>query len=357
MCAVERIKEFHIDLGDLVKTRLDGFVNSRARVHALEETNFQRSVIDNDFTYQEQLDYRKAQLVSEKGKIYPDTDFIDELKTSVSSLRKMVRHRKFRDEYFTFLTDLASGRKAIEDHISYLQDSLADDTLSREIKDELQDEHIKAMESKRTRDRQIIDSQVAFYEEDKTAQSIDKAINLVKGQLAKPDIQKDEVLSASYEMQLNALGKEKMEIGVEDKMTWMAVQLVSQDRKNPSLWKLETFGGFIDNGGVDMPVNIGGVRYASEQEYWQVTMNNYVLNTFASEYVQETKGAATLIWNKMGLLPDTYVKNLLATNQVIKSQPELQEYQQVISFAVQDAIASVLTFKARDLTAKYYLNT
>lgn len=354
--AVERVKEFTIDLGDLVKTRLDSFVNSRARVHAVEETSFQRSVIDNDLTYQEQLDYRKAQMTLEQKKTYPDIDFIDELKTSASSLKKMVRQRKFRDTYFTFLTDLASGRKAIEDHISYLQNSLADETLDREIKDELENEYMKAVESKRTRDRQIIDSQITFYEKDRTAQSIDKATKLVKSQLAKPDTQKDEVLKASYEMQLMALGKEKMEIGVEDKMTWMAVQLISQDRKNPSLWKLETFGGFTDNAGIDMPVNIGGTRYASEQEYWQVTMNNYVLNSFANEYAQESQGEATLVWNKMGLLPDTYIKNLLSTNQTIKNQPELQNYQQVIVSAVQDAITSALTFKARDLTARYYLD-
>lgn len=354
--AVERIKEFTIDLGDLVKTRLEGFVNSRKKVHALEETNFQRSVIDNDLTYQAQLDYRNAQIIAEGEKKYPDIDFIDELKTSASSLKKMVRHRKFRDAYFTFLTDLASGRKAIEDHISYLQNSLADDTLDREIKDELENEYVKAIETKRTKDRQIIDSQISFYNQDGTAKSIDKAIEIVKSQLTQPDIQKDSALKASYEMQLKSLEKEKMEVGVEDKMTWMAVQLVGQDRKNPSLWKLETFGGFTDNAGTDMPVNIGGVRYASEKEYWQVTMNNYVLNSFAGEYVNETKGEATLIWNKMGLLPDTYIKNLLTTNQIIKNQPELQNYQQVILSSVQDAITSALTFKARDLTAKYYLD-
>ena len=354
--AVERIKEFTIDLGDIVKTRLDSFVNIRKRVHATEEANFQRSVVDNDLTYQEQLDYKQAQLSIEKGKIYLDVNFIDELETSVSSLKKMVRQRKFRDNYFTFLTDLVSGKKAIEDHIVYLRNSLDDETLDREIKDELKNEYLKAVESKRTRDREIVDSQIAFYKKDRTAQSIDKAMDLVKSQLTKPEVQKDEAIRTSYEMQSRTLEKEKMEVGVEDKMVWTAVQLVSQDRKNPSLWKLETFGGFVSGAGTDMPVNIGGTRYASEKEYWQVTMNDYILNSFATEYVQEIKGEATLAWNKMGLLPDTYINNLISTNQIIKNQPELQNYQQVITSAVQDAITSTLTFKAKDLTAKYYLD-
>ena len=44
MCAVERIKEFSLDLGDLVKMRLDGFADSRQRIHAEQEAKFQRIV-------------------------------------------------------------------------------------------------------------------------------------------------------------------------------------------------------------------------------------------------------------------------------------------------------------------------
>ena len=354
--AVERIKEFTINLGDLVKTRLESFVNSRAKVNAVEEASFQRSIVDNDLSYQEQLDYRKIQLEQEKIKTYPNVEFIEEVKTSVSALKKMVRYRKFRDNYFTFLQDLASGKKALEDHLEFLNDSLADESLDREVKDELKDQYIKTIDAKRTQDRQIIDAQINFNQKDRTAESIDKATNLVKSQLIKPDIQKDKVLRTSYEMQLRTLGKEKMEIGIEDRMNWMAINLISKDRKNPSLWKLETFSGFRDKSGVDMPVNIGGVRYASEQEYWQITLNNYVQNDFGNEYVVENKGEAALIWNKLGLLPDTYIKNLTTNNNIIRTHPELQDFQQVIASAIQDSITNTLALKAKDLTARYYLD-
>jgi len=354
--AIERIKEFTIDLGDLVKTRLDNFVKSRNKVHALEEATFQRSIVDNDLSYQEQLDYRNSQLKLEEAKTFPDIEFINELKTSISALKKMVRHRKFRDNYFIFLQDLASGKKALEDHLEFLKNSLADETLDREIKDELRDQYVKTIDAKRTQDRQIIDAQITFNQKDKTAESIDKAINLVKSQLLKPDIQKDEALRTSYEMQLRTLEKERMEIGIEDKMNWMAINLISKDRKNPSLWKLETFAGFRDKAGVDMPVNIGGVRYASEQEYWQITMNNYIQSDFGNDYVKENKGEAALIWNKLGLLPDTYIKNLITNNNIIRTHPELQEFQQVIASSIQDSITNTLALKAKDLTAKYYLD-
>ena len=353
--AVERIKEFTIDLGDLVKTRLDSFVNSRQRIHAAEEATFQRSVVDNDLSYQEQLDYRNNQLGKEQEEIYPDNEFIDEIKTSVTGLKKMVRYRKFRDEYFTLLTDLASGRKSLEDHLSYLQDSLADEFLDREIKDELKEQYTKTLEAKRTQDRTIVDAQISFNQKDRTADSINKAISSVKSQLTKPDIQKDDVLRTSYELQLATLEKERMEVGVEDKMNWMAINLMTKDRKNPSLWKLETFSGFVDKGG-NVPVNIGGVRYDSEAEYWQITLNNYVQSDFGNEYVAENKGEGALLWNKMGILPDSYLKNLITNNNIIRNHPELENFQIVIASAIQDSITNALALKASDLTAKYYLD-
>lgn len=353
--AVERIKEFTIDLGDLVKTRLDSFVNSRLRIHAKEEATFQRSVVDNDLSYQEQLDYRKAQLEKEKEKTYPDNEFIDEVKTSVTGLKKMVRYRKFRDQYFTLLTDLASGKKSLEDHLAYLQTAISDDFLDREIRDELKEQYVKTLEAKTTQDRTIIDAQITFNQKDRTADSINKAIQSVKSQLTKPDIQRDEVLRTSYELQLATLNKEKLEIGVEDKMNWMAINLMTKDRKNPSLWKLETFAGFVDKGG-NVPVNIAGVRYESETEYWQVILNNYVQSDFGNEYVAENKGEGALLWNKMGILPDSYLKNLITNNNIIRNHPELENFQIVIASAIQDSITNALALKAVDLTAKYYLD-
>jgi len=255
--AVERKKEFIIDLGDLVKTQLNDFVKSRQRIHALEETNFQRNIIDNDLSYQEQLDYRIEQLKKEKENKYPDNDFIEEIKTSISNLKKMVRQRKFRDEYFSLLQDLASGNKSLENHLSFLQDSILDESLDREIKDQLQEELIKVTEAKRTQDRNIINSQITFYQKDRTSDSINEAIDIVKKQLLKPDIQRDEVLRNSYEMQLKTLNKEKREVEIEDKANWMVMTMIKQEKPHPSLWKINTFADFRNNADVDNPINVG----------------------------------------------------------------------------------------------------
>ena len=353
--AVERERQFVLDLGDLIKTRLEGFVNARIKIQAVEEASFQRSIVDNDLSYQEQLDFRQEQLKKENEKTYPDIRFINEIKTSVSGLNKMVRYRKFRDGYFSFLQDLVSGRKGLEDHLEYLND-IIEGTSDRDIKEELKDELLKVMDAKRTQDRQIINSQIKFNKEDRTSKSISDAIGLVKTQLTKPDIIKDEALKNSYELQLKTLEKEKTEVGVEDRMNWMIISSISKERKNPSLWKLEAFSGFRDKSGIDNPVKIGDVKYASEQEYWQTTLSDYIQGGFVNDYIEENRKEAALVWNKMGVLPNSYLQNLVANNNVIRNHTELQEFQQVIALSIQDSIVNALNFKAKDLRAKYYLD-
>jgi len=293
--------------------------------------------------------------VEEQAKTYPDIAFVEELKDSITSFKKLVRARKFRDSYFTLLQDLASGRKSLEDHLEFLQTTL-EDTWDRDIRDEIQDQIIKVTEAKRDQDRKIIDSQIAFYQKDNTTKSLNAGMDLVRKQLLKPEIQRDNTLRTAYEQQLTTLQKERLEIDVEDKSNWMVMEMVSTERTNPSLWKLAVFSGFRDKAGTDAPVNIGGIRYNSEREYWQTTLNNYIQSNFANEYAKENKNEASLMWNKLGLLPDTYLKNLVTKNNLLRTNPELQPFQTVISSAIQDAITNALDLKSRDITAKYYLD-
>ena len=243
----------------------------------------------------------------------------------------------------------------MEDHLEFLQTTL-EDTWDRDTRDEIQDQIIKVTEAKRDQDRKIIDSQIAFYQKDNTTKSLNAGMDLVRKQLLKPEIQRDNTLRTAYEQQLTTLQKERLEIDVEDKSNWMVMEMISTERTNPSLWKLAVFSGFRDKAGTDAPVNIGGIRYNSEREYWQTTLNNYIQSNFANEYAKENKNEASLMWNKLGLLPDTYLKNLVTKNNLLRTNPELQPFQTVISSAIQDAITNALDLKSRDITAKYYLD-
>ena len=92
--AVKRKVGFTISLGNLVQERLDSFSETRENLRAVEEADFQRTVIDNDLDYQERLDYRKSQLELEKGKTYKDASFISDIKSSISVLRNQVKNQE-----------------------------------------------------------------------------------------------------------------------------------------------------------------------------------------------------------------------------------------------------------------------
>lgn len=354
--AVERLKEFTIDLGDLVKTRLDSFVKSRARIHAAEEAAFQRSVIDNDLSYQEQLDYRQAQLEDEKGETYPDIIFMDEIETSITSFKKMVRYKKFRDGYFTFLEEYVAGKKSLDDHLTYLENEM-NNSLDKDVREEMQEKIVNIKKLRREQDLKIINTQVQFAMKDKTADSINGAIALLKKQLIKPETQKDELLRTSYEQQLKSLEKGLTEIQIEDRVSGMVIGLVGKDMAHTSLWKIETFASFRDNANIDSPINVGGVRYNSEQEYWETTLNSYIQNDFVDDYIGENQKEATLLSNQIGRIPDTYLEQLASSNSKLKLHKELQLFQQTALMAVQGSIIEAMTLKAQDLTQEYYLNS
>jgi len=353
--AVERKKEFIIDLGDLVKTRLNDFVKSRQRIHALEESDFQRNIIDNDLSYQDQLDYRKDLLKREKEKKYPDNDFIEEIKTSISNLRVLVRQRKWRDEYFSFLSDRIAGRKSLQDYLEFLEASLHEG-YNREIRDKIEEEILTTQTEIKKNKRDIVNSQITFYEKDRTIDSIDKAIGLIQKQLLKPDIQKDDVLRNSYQLQLLTLNKERTEVMIEDKISEMSISLIKEEKKNNALFKLDSYKNYRDSATTDRPVNIGGVRYDTEREYWDVLLNNYIVNEFEKDYVTQARKNMNVLYNKLGIFPDSALKDVMATSRIIKNHPELVNFPEVTLSAIQQVVGGMLDLRAQDLTRKYHLD-
>ena len=355
--AVARIKEFTIDLSQVVKSRVDSFSLSRQRFQAMREANFQRRVKDEDLSFQEQLDYKNELFAEEEKNMYPDTVFLDSLKTKISDLKKLVKAKKFRDKYFDFLQDLSEGRKSLQDHLEFLESEVKSGGWSQENIEKLEDKSLEVKSAITSQNTKIIDAQIAFYEKDNTMDSFDKAIALVKKQLASPIVQKDKAILSAYGLELETLEKEKLETKIEDDMSSMVVDLVSKERQNSSLWKVDNFSSLMTGSGIDTPVNIDGTKYASEQEYWQTTLNNYVQQNFAEEYVKENKLAMDLFYNQTGFLTNTFLQNLMKKNDGLRNEPSLQGFQQIVDTSIQGTITEALGLKVKELKAKYYLDS
>ena len=354
--AVKRKVGFTISLGNLVQERLDSFSDTRETLRAVEEADFQRTVIDNDLDHQERLDYRKSQLELEKGKTYKDQSFISDLKSSISVLKNQVKNQKFRDDYFTLLSGMASGNKTLDDQISFLKTSLGHEYLDAETKSKLETAYTSAVSNKVSNEMAIVDANIEFNEKDRTAKSLDKAISSVKSQLAKSIISKNPALKTSYELQLKSLEKDKLEVGIEDSAISMSVNMMSQTRPNDSMWKVDSFVNLRDKASANIPVTIDGVRYESAKDYWDTSLNSYIRTDFAKDYAAENDKNMTNVYNKMGILPDTSLNNLSTLNNSLRNNPEFADFQSVVDSATQNSISKALEYKAKEIERKHHLN-
>jgi len=354
--AVERVKEFTIDLGAIINARLESFSVSRKRIQATREAEFQRRIVDNDLSFQEQVDYYTELLKEERAKTYPDVNYINELETTISSTKKLVRARKFRDRYFGVLGDIVAGRKSLEDHITFLKDQLEEEW-DREIKDEIQESLLKLEQQKRDTDRSIINSQISFYAKDKTLSSINSAMELTKSQLNTAIRERNNELINAYELKLRSLDKAKIEIDIEDKANFLIKSLISTDRPNNSLFKLDAFSDAQSRGNTTMPITMNTTRYNSEADYWGTTLGNYISGDFAKEFIGEEISKMKITYGMTGQLPDVNLRGIVNEVRSLRNKQELAPYAQVITAITQDVFAEALRFKAAEITSRYALDS
>lgn len=355
--AVERKPEFVINLGEVIQERLRSLNEQRELIRAREEIEFQTRIIEEGLSAEEQLKYRQQQLERELSKNYPDQNFILSLKKEIATLKKMVRQRKFRDEYLAFLQEAAAGRKSIADEINFLQGELVD-AIDEETKDSIRQRIIELTEQKRNMDRAITEQQLEFYENDKTLDSYDMAINLVKDQLSKIEVIKNPEIANAYRLKLQALQQQRAQAVVENKINNLNIELSrASDYLHPSLMRITKIGQYLTSADETTPITINGVRYASEKEFWQTTLDNYVNSGFANDFVNEITKNATILKSSKGKITDGFLDTIFQKLQEVKNNPLLANYKNVITDLSQQVESKLLTEKADEVKNKYNLGT
>ena len=335
--AVTREDVFTINLENVVQTRLDSFVNVRERIRAREEAGFQRRIIDSGLSFNDQLTYKKEQLETERAKNYPDVNFITSIESEISILKKSVRQKAFRDKYYEVQKDRVLGNKSLRDELNFLQGEF-NSTFDEETKDVIKTRILEVNQQIETNDKTITDAQIDFFEKDKTIISIDKAIEMIKNQMAKPEVINNPEIFNAYDFKLQATQKYRQEVGVEDKLNDLAFESLKGDKNYVSLYKLNSLNNFIAGADNTTPVRIENINYASEREYWQTTFNNYVQNQFAAEFAGEVKGYTSRIKSSQGFLPDFYISDVSTKLKELKSNPNLIPFVNFIAQSLEHSL-------------------
>jgi len=355
--AVERAPQFVLNLGNVIKARLQSLAEQRRIIRAREEAEFQRRVIEQGLSLEDQLSYRLQQLEREQGKRFPDQDFIDTIKLEISNLKKLIRQKKFRDKYYNFLQEASLGRKSISDEINFLYDQL-ESVVDEDIKDQIRERIIELNNLKLEVDRSIENQRIEFYEKDRTLESYDKAIELVKKQLSRTDVIKNPEVLTAYQLKLQALEQEKAQITVEEKINELTVEMAkASDYLYPSLTKLKKLNAYLSTAREDMPVVINGVRYDSEREFWQTTLDKFINTEFIESFKNEVSKNLSIIKTKQGKVSDDFISDISNRLTSLKNNPLLANYKDAIFDLSQQVSSAVLSEKVDDIQKEFSLGT
>ena len=355
--AVERAPQFVLNLGNVIKARLQSLAEQRKIIQAREEAEFQRRVIEQGLSLEDQLSYRLQQLEREQKKRFPDQDFISAIKLEISNLKKLIRQKKFRDKYYTFLQEASLGRKSVSDKLNFLYDQL-ESVVDEDIKDQIRERIIELNNLKLEIDRSVENQRIEFYEKDRTLDSYNKAIDLVKKQLSRTDVIKNPEILTAYQLKLQALEQEKAQIAVEQKINELTVEMAkASDSLYPSLTKLKKLNLYLSTAREDMPVTINGVRYNSEKEFWQTTLDKFVNTEFIDDFKNEVSKNLKVIKTKQGKVSDDFISDISNRLTSLKNNPLLANYKDAILNLSQQVSSTVLSEKIEDIKSDFSLGT
>ncbi len=280
--AVERIKEFTIDLGDLIKTRVENFVNSRKRILTDREAEFQKQIQEEGMTYEAQLNYRNKQLEDEEKKKYPDINFMKELKAEVSYLKKMRRYEKVRNLYLESYTKYKEGKIAINSLIDVVNSQLAvesDPTLRNEILANLSSMRIE----KARGDAQILNDRVTLAQKDKSVDLTDKIITEVSKRRSKAVAVGDKETIAALDVKLAILKAQKQSLLVDDDLRNADLKVMREGMTASQ--KLTLLDDIVSKADKNTPITVGNQIWPSASDYWTAQKDAYIAGSGSGEFV------------------------------------------------------------------------
>ena len=353
--AVLREQKFILDIGSIVNTALSNFEKTRMEIYAKRDSNYQKMVNEQGLDYSSQLSYYQNLLNSLKKEKYPDSNYIITINKKIGVLSKLARQQKFRDRYMASLKDYLSSNKTLEDHIDFLKterENAIDDEMKQQLDRLIGEASAKLLSIKQN----IIANKIKFLQRDKTVKSLDEAIKLAKQQLSDPKVLNNDNLKENYQLTIQNLEMAKRGVAIEDKIHSLSASLAAGDYNYPAVEKVKFISNYLKTASNDSPIVIGGVKYNSEKDFWNETLNNYISSDFASDFAKEIKRMADNIYTSVGKLPMSSLTEFKKIVDNLKTDPNLANHQNVIEDATNSSLSYLLKLKSEDIVKENYLD-
>lgn len=346
--AVVRKKEFVFNLGRLVEERLGSFSRSKARILAKNEANFQRMVVDNGLSPSEQLSYRKKQLKQLENYSFVDSNAVLFIKKSISNLNKLARQKKFRDKYNVMISGVVNGVDGLEQLKSFLQGQKAF-TVDQETKDLINTQLLNVDKELVSEKQGVIKSEIIFDKKDGTIGSLNKALSDVKNQQVSSFVSNDLQLQEYYKEQLSSIQQQILQVNLENKVRKISVDEVSGTSNFKSLFRLNRLQQEVSTSNSNLPINLNGVNYPSEKDFWQQKLNQYVENNLVSDFSNEISNQSNLISGKFGGLTDAYLSSVSTELSKIKTNPAIAAHPDILKSLSENVSAILLSKRVNEI--------
>ena len=350
--AYERLSEqktIATNLGSFIDSQMNLISQARLRKNLEDESQFNRAVLEDNLTLDQQLEWRKNQLSKiTKG----DKDERRRIRDEISTLKDLKTQKEFQDAYYDKVIALNSGVSSIDSTLSWLNDRLSkttDQNIKKSIKDNISQLTTLRYEQRKT----ALQTQTNYAVNDATPEIIEKQINRINSERANALGAGNEDYVALLDMQLQSLNKVSSESTINKTMLDFSVATMTGQSATQLLNQFNTQISQADEGS---PITIGGTRYDSAKQFWDLKradyLNDRTENGFFPRYQGELKEQVDYKSSR-GILTNgslTEVKNFYDT---LKDRTELADYQERIATDQQSSLQTAADARAQGVLNEF----
>ena len=356
-----------IDLGNIVASAVTSIRAERSSAQSKNEAEFQKAIA-NGMSYSDQVAFRQKQMDEENASSFKDDNYITSLQTSISSTKKLARFADYRTKYAQNLTSLTNGLENHQQYLDNLKSSL-DGVTDSDLRLEIQGNIATATQDLKTYNDTILSNQVKKAQHDGTKSILTDAIAKVSSAKLTAQLNDDQEAVTAHDETLAALNQQLSTAKVNDSVSDFRV--TSATKGTGAMDKLSFLNGQASSADATSPINIGGVAYASAQDYWTKQRDGYLAGTsqtfgdFFKEMTSASKNTVDSATSKFGFPPQGTLDSVSQTFKDLASKPEFAPFaanltatqSAVMSYgvdklasAVVDASTNNLDFKNGDTT-------
>lgn len=317
--------------GDGLDAVVDGVLKNFERQIVLrnadDEQKFFEAVINNNLSTEDQLNFRKEQLLRVGDSREEKARITGEIKT----LKKLVEQEKFSAAYTEQLSSFESGTASIDSVINWLSDQMTQ-TADPEIRAKIQSDLVTKKRDRFTMAKNALANQTQFAINDKTESILNEQIGKVNTARNQALLSGDTELLSTYDLHLQALSKAKTEAVIQRDINNFTMSNISGYATATKI--LDSYNDKVRGASGTGSITVDGITYASAQEFWSYKRDSYVADQSASGFFGRLANETTTAINtadSKNLLSKATLDKTLKVYDKISSRPELKGYETQIT--------------------------